>query len=345
MRVGVLTGGGDCPGLNPAIRGAVMRGLDHKFDFVGLELGWKGLVEGITTDLSLERVEDIIRIGGTVLGSSRTNPFRKGAEEDLEKCLASWKELGLDALIALGGEDTLGVANKFYKHHGLNMVGVPKTMDNDLNHTDYTFGFNTAASVALDAADRLMDTARSHRRILVLEVMGRHAGWVALHVGIAAGADWICLPEIKFEFDAMIAALKRKRERGKTYGLVVASEGTELPHVDTESLSVDAFGHVTLTERKVGDYIAGEIERALKVETRAVVLGHVQRGGSPTLFDRVLGTRVGIKAADMVKAGEWGKMAALSGTDINAVDLDFAVNNLKTVPKEMWQEAVSLINK
>jgi ATP-dependent phosphofructokinase / diphosphate-dependent phosphofructokinase len=343
--VGILTGGGDCPGLNPAIRGAVLRGLDHGFEFVGLELGWKGLVEGITTEVTLERVEEIIRVGGTVLGSSRTNPFRGSAEDDLKKALKNFSRLKLDALIALGGEDTLGVANKFYKHHGLNMVGVPKTMDNDLNHTDYTFGFDTAAGVALDAADRLLDTARSHRRILVLEVMGRHAGWVALHVGIASGADWICLPEFPLDTQEMIAALRRKRERGKTYGLVVASEGTDLPNVDTEDLSVDAFGHVTLKERKVGEYIADEIEKGLGIETRAVVLGHVQRGGSPTLFDRVLGTRVGIKAADMVRDGEWGKMAALQGMEIRAVDLDYAVNNLKTVSESMWQEAVSLINK
>jgi len=345
MRVGILTGGGDCPGLNPAIRGAVMRGLDYGFEFVGLELGWKGLVEGLTTDVSLGRVEEIIRQGGTILGSSRTNPFRKGAEELLEQCQENWKKLELDALIALGGEDTLGVANKFYKHYGLSMVGVPKTMDNDLDHTDYTFGFDTAAGVALDAADRLMDTAKSHRRILVLEVMGRHAGWVALHCGIASGADWICLPEIPLDTEEMIAALRRKRERGKTWGLVVASEGTELPTVDTEDVTVDAFGHVTLRERRVGDFLANEIEKALGVETRSVVLGHVQRGGTPTLFDRVLGTRVGIKAADLVKNGEFGKMAAIQGTEVVGVDLDLAVKALKTVPRQQWEEAVSLINK
>jgi phosphofructokinase-like protein len=345
MRVGILTGGGDCPGLNPAIRGAVLRGLDHGFEFVGLELGWRGLVEGITTDVSLARVEEIIRLGGTILGSSRTNPFRQGTGDDLDRCLETWKRLKLDALIALGGEDTLGVANKFHKHHGLHMVGVPKTMDNDLSHTDYTFGFDTAAGVALDAADRLLDTARSHRRILVLEVMGRHAGWVALYVGIAAGADWITLPEVPLDMEAMIAALKRKRERGKTWGIVVSSEGTELPATDTEDLAVDAFGHVSLSNRKVGEYLAQEIEKALGVETRAVTLGHVQRGGSPTLFDRVLGTRVGVKAADMVKAGEWGKMAAIQGTQVVSVELDLAVNNLKTVPMEHWEEAVSLINK
>src|SRR5687768_1641726 len=205
MRVGVLTGGGDCPGLNPAIRGAVMRGLDYGFEFIGFDLGWKGLVENITSPLHLDRVEAIIREGGTILGSSRTNPFRKGAEDDLQKCLDNWKRLELDALIALGGEDTLGVANKLFKYHGLHTVGVPKTMDNDLNSTDYTFGFDTAAGVALDAADRLLDTAKSHRRILVLEVMGRHAGWVALQVGIAAGADWITLPEVPLDMEAMIA--------------------------------------------------------------------------------------------------------------------------------------------
>ncbi len=345
MRVGILTGGGDCPGLNPAIRGAVMRGLDHGFEFVGFELGWKGLVEGLTTELPLERVESIIRDGGTMLGSSRTNPFRKGAEADLEKCLANYKRLQLDAFIAVGGEDTLGVANKFYKLHGLNMVGVPKTMDNDLNNTDYTFGFDTAAGVALDAADRLLDTAKSHRRILVLEVMGRHAGWVALEVGIAAGADWITLPELPLNMNEMIDALRRKRARGKTWGLVVASEGTELPSAGAEDMVVDAFGHATLKERKVGETLAQEIEKAIGVETRAVVLGHVQRGGTPTLFDRVLGSRVGIKAADMVRDGEFGKMAALRGTEVEAVDLDYAVNNLKTVPPSFWNEAISLINK
>lgn len=345
MRVGVLTGGGDCAGLNPAIRGAVMRGLDHGFEFVGLELGWKGLLEGITTELNLARVEEIIRQGGTMLGSSRTNPFRKGAEEDPEKCLATWKRLGLDALIALGGEDTLGVANKFHRHHGLQVVGVPKTMDNDLNHTDYTFGFDSAAGVALDAADRLADTARSHRRILVLEVMGRQAGWVALHVGIASGADWICLPEIDLDLEAMMAALRRKRERGKNWGLVVASEGTKLPIEDAENLSVDAFGHVTLRERRVGEFLEREISNCLGVETRSVTLGHVQRGGAPSLFDRVLGSRVGVKAADMVRDGEWGKMAALRATEVVAVELELAVSNLKTIPESLWRETISLINK
>jgi 6-phosphofructokinase 1 len=347
MRVGVLTGGGDCPGLNPAIRGVVMRGLDHGFDFVGLEMGWKGLVEGLTTELNLARVEEIVRQGGTILGSSRTNPFKKGAEEDLAKCLASWKRLGLDALVALGGEDTLGVANKLYSLHGLNTVGVPKTMDNDLNNTDYTFGFDTAAGVALDAADRLLDTARSHRRILVLEVMGRHAGWVALEVAVAAGADWVTLPEVPLDLETMLAALRRKRARGKTWGLVVASEGTHLPTVAGAEgeKELDAFGHAQLQDREVGDYLANVIEESLGVETRAVTLGHVQRGGSPTLFDRVLGTRVGVKAADMVRDGEWGHMAALHGTKVVSVPLESAVANLKEIPISRWEETISLINK
>jgi phosphofructokinase-like protein len=345
MRVGVLTGGGDCPGLNPAIRGVVLRGLDHGFEFVGLELGWRGLVEGLTAPLNLERVEEIVRAGGTILGSSRTNPFRRGAEADLERCLQNWRRLGLDALVALGGEDTLGVAEQLHRLHGLPVVGVPKTMDNDLSDTDYTFGFDSAAGVALDAADRLLDTARSHRRILVLEVMGRHAGWVALHVAIAAGADWVTLPEMPLDIDEMVEALRRKRARGKLWGLVVASEGTHLPSHDTADLAVDAFGHVSLREREVGDYVAAEIERALGVETRAVTLGHVQRGGAPSLFDRVLGSRVGLKAADMVAAGEWGCMAALRGTDVVSVPLAGAVGVQKTVPESLWREALSLLNK
>lgn len=346
MRVGVLTGGGDCPGLNPAIRGVVMRGLDHGFDFVGLELGWKGLVEGLTTELSLARVEDIIRQGGTILGSSRTNPFRKGGEDQLAQCLETWKRLGLDALVALGGEDTLGVAHKLYANHGLKTVGVPKTMDNDLSQTDFTFGFDTAASVALDAADRLLDTARSHRRIIVLEVMGRHAGWVALEVAIASGADWVALPEVPLDMEAMLAALRRKQARGKTWGIIVASEGTNLPSPDDgEAAELDAFGHEKLQDRKVGEYLAVEIEKALGRETRAVTLGHVQRGGSPSLFDRVLGTRVGVKAADMVQNGDWGHMAALQATEVVSVPLELAVAKLKTIPISRWEETISLINK
>src|SRR5438874_5027375 len=249
MRVGILTGGGDCPGLNPAIRGIVMRGLDHGFEMLGVELGWRGLVENLTRPLTLEAVEEIIWRGGTVLGSSRTNPFRKGSEDQLERVMHNIRELQLDAVVALGGEDTLGVAHKLHEI-GVPTVGVPKTMDNDLDCTDYTFGFDSALSVAVEAADRLRDTARSHRRIMVLEVMGRHAGWVALHTGIAAGADWILIPEVPVNLDEMCEHLKASRRRGKLYGLVIASEGIELPMDDAEEMAVDAFGHVTLKERR-----------------------------------------------------------------------------------------------
>jgi 6-phosphofructokinase 1 len=341
MRVGILTGGGDCPGLNPAIRGVVMRLLEHGFTPVGIELGWKGLVEGLTRPLKLEDVEEIIYQGGTILGSSRTNPFRVGHEHQLEQALNHVKELELDALVALGGEDTLGVAAKFYKI-GIPTVGIPKTMDNDLDCTDYTFGFDTAVGVAVDAADRLRDTARSHRRIVVLEVMGRHAGWVALYTGIAAGADWILIPEVALDLDEMCDHLRRCRERGKVYGLVVASEGVDIPQADTSDVTTDAFGHVILSERGVGEFIAREIERRVNVETRYSVLGHVQRGGSPTVFDRVLASRLGILAADLVKQGDFGKMASLQGNRIVAVPLEDAVKELKTVPIELYEQAKTL---
>lgn len=341
MRVGVLTGGGDCPGLNPAIRGVVLRGRVHGFEFVGLELGWRGLLEKLTVPLDLPQVEEIIRLGGTILGSSRTNPFRKDRAEDAERCVRNFRELGLDALVAIGGEDTLGVAHKMTRL-GLPVVGVPKTMDNDLEGTDYTFGVDSAVAVAVDAADRLLDTGRSHRRIMVLEVMGRHAGWVALYTGMAAGADWILIPEVAPDLDEMCAALKRKWERGRQWGLVVVSEGTELVGLDEAGAEVDAFGHVVLRERHVGEHVAQIIEERTGIETRHAVLGHIQRGGSPTPFDRILGTRVGVLAADLVRDGQWGMMAALRGTEVIAVPLEHAVARLKTVPVELYEVAKSL---
>jgi phosphofructokinase-like protein len=343
-RVAVLTGGGDCPGLNPAIRGVVMRSMDHGFEPVGVEMGWKGLVEGWAAPLTLEQVEEIIYQGGTILGSSRTNPFRKGSEDELERVLENIRVLDIDAIIALGGEDTLGVAAKLHDI-GVRTVGVPKTMDNDLENTDYTFGFDSASGVALDAADRLRDTARSHRRIMVLEVMGRHAGWVALYTGIGAGADWILIPEVQPDLDEVCEHLEAVRRRGKTYGLIVVSEGIELPQADIEDVTVDAFGHVTLRERRAGEYVATEIERRTGLETRAVTLGHVQRGGAPSVFDRVLATRLGIRAADLVHERHFGMMASMHGNEIAAVPLHLAVKQLKTVPVGLYEEVKTLFRR
>jgi 6-phosphofructokinase 1 len=334
MKVGILTGGGDCPGLNPAIRGVVYRGLDFGFDFVGIQEGWRGLVKGNYEPLTLPMVEEIIYQGGTMLGSSRTNPFKQGGEADLEATLRNVKEAGFDAIVACGGEDTLGVASKLYHQHGVPTVGVPKTMDNDLNQTDFTFGFDTAASVGLEAIDRLRDTARSHRRVMVLEVMGRHAGWVAWYVGVAGGADWVTLPEEPLDIEAMVSHLSAVKARGKKYALVVASEGTEIPMAEEEK-TVDSFGHVNLSNRNVGEFLANTIQERVGWETRSAVVGHVHRGGSPTLFDRVLGMRVGVKAAELVQNREFGKMAALRGTEVVGVPIEEAVATLKTVPPSL----------
>ncbi|MGH2703624.1 MAG: 6-phosphofructokinase [Actinomycetota bacterium] len=340
-KVAVLTGGGDCPGLNPAIRGCVYRGLDHGFEFVGLQDGWRGLVEGITMPLGLEQVEEIIGRGGTILGTSRTNPFKK--EGAVERCLETFEQLGLHALVAMGGEDTLGVATRFFKEHGLNVVGVPKTMDNDLSATDFTFGFDTSVTVAVDAAERLVDTGRSHRRVMILEVMGRHAGWVALYTGMAAGADWILLPEYAVDVDRMCEHLKTAHAR-KNVALVVASEGITVPGMETGKEERDEFGHMILRKRGVADQLSGVIEEKTGIETRTAVIGHIQRGGSPTLFDRMLGTRVGVKAADLVAAGEFGQMAALKGNDVVGVPLEEATGRLKTVPKE-WEDLAEVFFK
>jgi 6-phosphofructokinase 1 len=336
LKVGVLTGGGDCPGLNPAIRGVVYRGTELGMEFVGIQEGWRGLVKGIYEPLGIADVEEIIYQGGTILGSSRTNPFKKGGEKDLEAVLANIKAEGFDAIVALGGEDTLGVAAKLYSQHGVPAVGVPKTMDNDLSGTDFTFGFDTAASVGLEALDRLRDTARSHRRVMVLEVMGRHAGWVAWYVGVAGGADWITLPEEPLDIEKMCAHLQRVRARGKKYALVVCSEGTELPS-EGEEKAVDDFGHVNLSDRSVGEFVAEQITQKTGWESRHAVVGHVHRGGAPTLFDRILGMRVGMKAAELVHDKQFGQMAALVGTEVKGVDIVGATAVLKTVPPALVQ--------
>jgi len=343
MKIGILTGGGDCPGLNPAIRGFVMKALDYGFTVHGIREGWKGLVQGIVEEqpLDVARVEEIIYQGGTMLRSSRTNPFKDPAQ--LQAVKANIQKYGFECIVALGGEDTLGVASKLYKE-GIPTVGIPKTMDNDLSETDYTFGFDTSVGVNVEAVDRLRDTARSHSRIVVLEVMGRHAGWVALNTGIAGGADYILLPEVPLDLDAMTAHLKESYAR-KRYGIVVASEGVELPDVADDEKKLDAFGHVILGDRNVGEYIAKEIEKRTGIETRSAATGHIQRGGPPSAFDRVLASRLGIRAAQCVYEKDFGKMVALRGTEVVPVDIDKAVGTLRTVPRELYDTLTTLFNK
>lgn len=339
--IGILTGGGDCPGLNPAIRGCVMKALDYGFNCVGIQEGWKGLIEGNAKLLGLADVAEIIGKGGTILGTSRTNPFKK--EGAVEKCLDNITKLKLAAIVAMGGEDTLGVASKLYSEHKVSVVGVPKTMDNDLSATDFTFGFDTSVTIAVDAAERLLDTGRSHRRIMLLEVMGRHAGWVALYTGIASGADWILIPEEPVDVEAMCAHLEKVHARKNT-ALVIASEGVTLPDTGDKKEELDEFGHMLLKERAVGPNLTKLIEKNTGIETRHAVIGHIQRGGAPTLFDRILGTRVGVKAAELVKAKDFGKMVALRGNDVVGVSLSEATAKLKTVTKD-WMALAQVFYK
>lgn len=329
-RIGILTGGGDCPGLNPAIRGAVIQALELGYECWGIEEGWKGLIEARAQPLPLQSVEGIVGKGGTILGTSRTNPFKK--EKGTEKALAGFKSLGLDALIAMGGEDTLGVARRLYAEHQVKVVGVPKTMDNDLSATDYTFGFDTATTIAVEAAERLIDTGKSHRRAMVLEVMGREAGWVALFTGIASGADYIAIPEKQFDEAQMALQVKKAYDR-KKYALIITSEALRFSQTNAaENIpGKDDFGHALLKEQGVGDTVAKMIEKSTGIETRAAVIGHIQRGGPPTLFDRILATRVGMKASQMVHSRHFGKMAALKGNETVEVALEDAVGALKKV--------------
>ncbi|MDE2126628.1 MAG: 6-phosphofructokinase [Armatimonadetes bacterium] len=343
MKVGILTGGGDCPGLNPAIRGFVMRGLDFGLHVTGIRQGWRGLVQGIVDSepLTVADVEPLIWQGGTALLSSRTNPYASPA--DLEATRANIRKYGFEALVALGGEDTLGVASRLFDE-GINTVGVPKTMDNDLDKTDYTFGFDSALGVCVECIDRVRDTARSHRRVLVVEVMGRHAGFVALNAGIAGGADWILLPEETPDIGAMCRHLETVYAR-KGYAIVVASEGAVLAGADAGAGGgLDSFGHQSLSAVEVGRTVAAEIERRTEIETRHVVLGHIQRGGAPSAFDRVLATRLGIHAAECVHEGDFGKMVALRGNAIIRVELRDAVR-ARQVPTKLIAEARTLTNK
>ena len=337
MRVGVLTGGGDCPGLNAVIRAVVRKGVAHHgFDFVGYRDGWKGPLEDLTMPLGIEQCRGILPRGGTILGSSRTNPFKiEGGVERIQQNLAA---AGVDALIAIGGEDTLGVATKL-ADLGVKVVGVPKTIDNDLSGTDCTFGFDTAVNIATEAIDRLHTTAESHHRVLVVEVMGRHAGWIALHAGIAGGASAVLIPEQPFDIGALCAHVET-RFKTKYAPIIVVSEGA-VP-IDGGDMTLvsgekDAFGHVRLGG--IGDRIASEIEHRTGAEARAVVLGHVQRGGTPTAFDRWLATRFGLQAIDAVAEGDFGTMMALHGTKIVRLPLIEGTGALKLVSPEEYAEA------
>jgi 6-phosphofructokinase 1 len=333
--LGILTGGGDCPGLNAVIRAVVRRADAAGWDVVGVREGWRGLVEPIFEDLGPAQVSGILPRGGTIIGTSRTNPFKL---EVVDRVVQNFRDRGLDALVAIGGEDTLGVAARLYGEHQLPVVGVPKTIDNDLSGTDYTFGFDTAVSIATEAIDRLHTTAESHNRVMVVEVMGRQTGWIAVMSGIAGGADVILVPEVPVDFEEVAETIRKRHARGKNFSIVVVSEGCELPGL-ADAGEKDQFGHVILARRGVGDALGREIEQRTGFETRVTVLGHVQRGGTPTARDRVLATRFGLKAADLALAGEFGQMAALHGDDVVAVPLAEATAELKVVPRKWYEVA------
>jgi len=337
LRIGVLTGGGDCPGLNAVIRAIVKRSEKYGFDVVGVKHGWAGMLERKAVPLKYDDVADLLKTGGTILKTSRTNPMKRpdGAETILE----NMKKMGLDALIAIGGEDTLGAANELAKR-GLKVIGVPKTIDNDLSATDVTFGFDTAVNTATEAIDRVVDTARSHERVMVVEVMGRHAGWITTYAGMAGGADLILIPEEPFDIEEVAEFVKRRMAEGKKATVIAVAEGATLKNVKdliAQDKRLDEFGHVRLGG--IGQFIAEEIEKRTGAQTRATVLGYILRGGSPSAYDRVLATRFGVAAVDLVKDGRFGMMVSLRGTKIVPVELEKAVAELKTVDSEFFDAA------
>ncbi len=336
MRIGVLTGGGDCPGLNAVIRAVVRKGVqEYGHEFIGFRDGWKGPLEGLTMPLDIVTVRGILPLGGTILGSSRTNPFK--IDGGVERIKANLEAHGVDALIAIGGEDTLGVATKL-DALGVKVIGVPKTIDNDLNATDYTFGFDTAVNIAMEAIDRLHTTAESHHRVLIVEVMGRHAGWIALHAGLAGGANVILIPELRFSIEKVCEYVE-SRFRTNYAPIIVVAEGA-IPiegDMSVKGGALDAFGHVKLAG--IGEWLAQEIEKRTGKEARTSVLGHIQRGGTPSAFDRVLATRFGLHAITAAHEGDWGKMVALHSTEIIRVPLADATTKLKTVSPALYAEA------
>ena len=337
MRVGILTGGGDCPGLNAVIRAVTRKGIVHyDFDILGIKNGWLGLIEGKIFPLDLSFISGILPRGGTILGTSRTNPFK--VEDGVGKIFSQIEKFELDAVVAVGGEDTLGVTNKLCEK-GLRCVGIPKTIDNDLAGTDYTFGFDTAVSIVTEALDRLHTTAEAHHRVMVVEVMGRHAGWIAIEGGLAGGADIILIPEFPFDMGEICAQIQKRRERGKLFSIVVVAEGAKPKDATliVQSTEEDSFGHVRLGG--IGSILAQEIEKLTEIETRVTVLGYVQRGGSPTAFDRILATRFGVAAIDLVKAEKFGFMVGLRGNKIVPVPLREALAEPKTVDQELYNIA------
>ncbi len=339
MRIGILTGGGDAPGLNAVIRAVVYKAHRLGHLVIGFKRGWAGALASDFEALSLESVEDIHMQGGTILGSSRTNVAK--VQDGFEIVKKNLAVLGVDALIAIGGEDTLGVAKQLADTGG-KCVGVPKTIDNDVNATDYTFGFDTAINRAMEAMDNLHTTARSHHRVMVVEIMGRHAGWMALEAGMAGGAHIILIPEENFKIDDVCRIIKERADKGKKYTMLAVAEGAEDPDLRGALLrgDLDAFGHARYgTGVTIGQVLEKEIEQRTGLEARSVILGHLQRGGPPTAFDRVLGTRYGLKAVEMVEKGQWGYMAALRGNEIIAVPLSEGVGELKTVPLSRYEEA------
>ncbi len=332
MRVGILTGGGDCPGLNAVLRGFVLRHVQNGGETVGFLRGWRGVLDGLARPLGPSDVAELLNVGGTVLGTSRTNPLK--TEGGLDAVRATWKSQRLDALVAIGGDDTLGVATKLGEA-GLDVVGVPKTIDNDLSGTDYTFGFDTAINICAEAIDRLHTTARSHGRTFVVEVMGRQAGWIGAYAGLAGGAHVTLLPEFPIDI-AAVCDVVRRRKAGAGYSIIVVSEGAALDETGeiTVSAEKDAFGHARLGG--IAERLAARIEKETGVEVRSAVLGHIQRGGPPSAYDRVLATRFGVRAADLVHEKKFGVMVALRGTEIVTVPLAEATGTLKQVPRSFY---------
>ncbi len=337
MRIGMLTGGGDCPGLNAVIRAAVRRGEgEHGHTFLGYRHGWRGLIEGQTMTLSIATTRGLLPRGGTMLGTSRTNPYK--LDGGPERVQATLQRDRIDALIAIGGEDTLGVAHRL-GDDGVRVVGVPKTIDNDLSATDFTFGFHTAVQVATDAIDRLHTTAESHDRVMVVEVMGRHAGWIAAYAGLAGGADLVLVPEEPFDIDDVCSRITHRHQRGAGFSILVVAEGAT-PREGSMVLKdgdVDAFGHVRLGG--IGNALAPEIEARTGFETRVTILGHVLRGGTPTAYDRVIATRFGLAAIDAVHEHDYGTMVALRGTEVVRVPIAAGVTELKTLDERFYADA------